>query len=115
MAQPRKAKWDEILDNQVVQASTASGNQSGRWLGHLSLGIGLVILCGLFSSWIHVQSIACRYQYSQAFVKQQKLHHAQNALKIESQMLRAPQTISELAENKLGMVLPDPGDRVVMK
>ena len=115
MTKPKKAKWDELLDSQVIQPSNTAGQKSGLWLRHLLCGIGLLILSGLFSSWIHVQSITCRYQFSRVYQHQQTLLHAEDALKIESQMLRSPQRIAEIAENKLGMVLPEPGDRVVMK
>jgi len=115
MAKPKKAKWDELLDSQVIQPSSTAGEKSGIWLRHLLFGIGLLILCGLFSSWIHVQSITCRYKFSRTYQYQQTLRHAENALKIENQMLRSPRRIAEIAENKLGLVLPEPGDRVVMK
>ena len=115
MAKPKKAKWVEILNNQVIRPSNSKDQTSKRRLKHLMMGMGCVTICALFSSWIHVQSIASHYRLSEAERKHKELLQIRASLKIESQMLKSPQRIVGLVENKLGMVLPGEGERVVLK
>ncbi len=115
MVRPRKAKWAEILGNQVIRLPTARDYKSKRWFKHILMGMGLVTVCALFSSWIHVQSIANYYRFSEADRMNKKLLQIRASLKIESQMLKSPQEIARRAENELGMILPEKEERVVLK
>ena len=114
MGGPRKAKWMEILGTQVIRLPQ-SKDRRGRWLGHLLAGVVLLVAAALLASWVHVQNITYRYRYSQAYgVRQQRLQ-IRDALEIERQMLRRPQRITRIAENELGMVLPEVEDRVILE
>ncbi len=111
MAGPRSAKWMEVLDAQVIRLPQQKG-QAHRWIGHLLAGGMLLVATALLASWVHVQSIAYRYKYSQAYRVHQKRLQMRDALEIERQMLRSPQRISRIAEKELGMKLPLMQDRV---
>ncbi len=114
MAGPRSAKWMEILDAQVIRPPQQEG-KAHRLIGHLAAGGLLLVAAALLASWIHVQSIACRYRYSQAYRVYQKRLQIRDALVIERQTLRCPQRISRIAEKELGMTLPAMEDRVRVK
>jgi cell division protein FtsL len=111
---PRRVKWVEILGTQVIRLPHAAGRR-GRRVAHLLAGILLLVVAALLASWVHVQSITYRYRYSQAYQVQQQRVHIHDALEIERQMLRSPQRITRIAENDLGMVMPESKDRVILK
>ncbi len=115
MARPRRLKWAEILGNQVIRLPAARDHKARRWFKHLLVGMGVVTICALFSSWIHVQSMTSHYRFSKADGLYKELLQIRASLKIESQMLKSPQRIAGVAENELGMILPEEGERVVLK
>jgi cell division protein FtsL len=86
-----------------------------RKLGPVLAGAVLVTVSGLLSIWVHVQAINFRYRVSQAYEENRRLLERQAALEVERQMLRAPQRITRIAEEELGMVLPGAEERVVLK
>ncbi len=104
----------EILGAQVIRLPHAKG-QGGRWVGHLVAGVLLLVATALLASWVRVQSITYRYQYSQAYRVQQKREQIRDALVIERQMLRSPQRIIPIAENDLGMRMPSVEARVILE
>ena len=104
----------EILGAQVIRLPHAKG-QGGRWVGHLVAGIVLLVASALLASWVHVQNIAYRYLYSQAYSVQQQRMQIRDALEIERQMLRRPQRIIPIAENELGMRMPPVEQRVILE
>ena len=114
MGGPRKAKWMEVLGTQVIRLPQATGRR-GRWLGHLLAGVVLLVGAALLASWVHVQNITYRYRYSRAYEVQQQRLQIRDALEIERQMLRRPQRITHIAENELGMVLPEVENRVILE
>ncbi len=112
MGRTKNGKWMEVLGAQVIQFPEAKG-QGGRWIGHLVAGLLLMVAAALLASWVHVQNIAVRYQYSQAYEVRQQRVQIRNALQIERQMLRRPQRIIPFAEKELGMKMPPAGQRVI--
>jgi len=84
-------------------------------LAHVLAAIGILASCVLFAGWVRVQCISHRYRLARMVELQEELEQDRAALEIERQMLRSPQRISRLAEQQYGMVLPDAGDRVVLK
>ena len=114
MGGPRRTKWMEVLGTQVIRLPQATGGR-GRWLGHLLAGVVLLVGAALLASWVHVQNITYRYRYSRAYEVQQQRLQIRDALEIERQMLRRPQRITHIAENELGMVLPEVENRVILE
>jgi cell division protein FtsL len=104
----------ELLGAQVIRLPHAKG-QGGRWVGHLVAGVVLLVTTALLASWVHVQNITYRYQYTQAYRVQQKRAQIRDALEIERQMLRRPQRIIHMAEDELGMRMPSVGERVIVE
>ena len=114
MGEPKSIRWVEILGNQVIRLPREKG-PGDRWIGHFLAGVVLLVATALLASWVHVQSITYRYQYSQAYRMQKKRVQIRDALEIERQMLRSPQRICRIAEAELGMVLPNVEDRVILE
>ncbi len=111
---PRKAGWMELLGEQVIRVPR--GREPGLVpLGPLFGGILLAVAAALFSSWVHVQTLAYGYRFSQAYRLHEKRRQIRDALEIERQMLRSPQRITRIAEEELGMVLPELDDRVIVR
>ena len=115
MAAAARGRWTELLGEQVVKISRDSGPRTGRLTGHIVAGIGLVAASALFSSWVHVQCITLRYEVSKMYDAQQTLIQTRDALEIERQMLRSPQRIVRIAEQELGMRLPEAGELGVLQ
>jgi cell division protein FtsL len=104
----------ELLGAQVIRLPNAEG-QGGRWVGHLVSGVLLLVAAALLASWVHVQNIAVRYEYSQAYDVQRQRTQIRDALEIERQMLRSPQRILPIAEDEFGMRMPSVGERVILE
>jgi cell division protein FtsL len=104
----------ELLGAQVIRLPHDEG-QAGRWVGHLVAGVVLLVATALLASWVHVQNITYRYEYSQAYRVQQRRAQIRDALEVERQMLRRPQRIIHIAENELGMRMPSVEERVVFE
>lgn len=104
----------EILGAQVIRLPNSKG-QGGRWVGHLVAGLLLLVAAALLASWVHVQYIAVRYKYSRAYDVRQQRVQIRDALEIERQMLRRPERIITIAENDLGMRMPQIGERVILE
>ena len=114
MAGPRSVRWMELLGTQVIRLPSAEV-RGGRWLGHLVAGGMVLAGSALLASWVHVQNIAVRYQYSRAYRTQQERTQILNALEVERQMLRRPERIVRIAEKDLGMKIPSVEDQVAVK
>lgn len=104
----------EVLGTQVIRLPSRKG-QEGRWICHLIAGVVLVVAAALLASWVHVQSIAYRYEYSQAYQVKKKRMQIRDALEVERQMLRRPERIVRIAEKDLGMKIPSVEDRVILE
>ena len=112
---PKRIRWLEILETQVIRLPAKTGRRGGAWALRFLLGIGLLAACALFASWVHVQNIRYRYRLSQAYAVQDRQLDNQDALLVEKQMLRSPRRILRIAEQEMGLVLPEAGDRTVLR
>ncbi len=74
------------------------------WIAVLSLFIGEL----LFYTWCRVQCVQAGYAIAHETRKQQELKTMQNSLKIELARLKAPENISRIAREKLGLAMPEP-------
>lgn len=79
-----------------------------------ALVLSLVITELLFYTWCRVQCVNTGYLIAQESRKQHELTKFQNNLKIELARLKAPETISRIARNKLSLAMPDPQQIVVV-
>lgn len=115
MVRPKKAKWTEILGEQVVRVPGTSGRKKSRLPGHLVAGIVFTLACALFSGWVHVQSITTRYRVSRMLRVRTNLTQQRDTLEIEKQMLCSPNRITRLAVETFGMHLPGEEERVILE
>jgi cell division protein FtsL len=77
---------------------------AGIWVLVLSLFFAEL----LFYTWCRVQCVKVGIAIGQENQKQQELKTFQNSLKIELARLKAPERISQIARNQLGLDLAEP-------
>ena len=80
------------------------------WLAFM----GLCIAELLFYTWSRVQCIQIRYEISEISADQKRLLKMQDNLKIELARLKAPQRISKIAKEQLGLVAPTSKQLIVI-
>ncbi len=68
----------------------------------------------LLYTWFRVQCIETGVQISEAKEKQQHLIALQKNLRVEMANLKSPERIVRIAKNKLGLVMPDPKQIIVI-
>jgi cell division protein FtsL len=68
----------------------------------------------LFYTWCRVQCVQVGIAIGQENRKQQELKTFQNSLKIELARLKAPERISQIARNQLGLNLAEPQQVVLV-
>jgi cell division protein FtsL len=76
--------------------------------------MGLFIAELLFYTWSRVQCVQIRYEISEITANQKQLERLQDNLKIELARLKAPQRISEIAKQQLGLVAPTSKQLIVI-
>lgn len=74
----------------------------------------LVVAEMLFYTWCRVQCVRTGYQIAHESRRQQELTRFQNNLNIELARLKAPETISRIARDKLFLSRPEPQQIVVV-
>ena len=80
------------------------------WMVMITLFIGELLL----STWSRVQCTQTGYEISQETRQYEALAALQKNLKIELAYLKSPERISAIASQQLGLVMPDPGQMVVV-
>jgi cell division protein FtsB len=81
-----------------------------RWVLILSLFIGELF----FYTWCRVQCVQVGIAISSERRKQQELVTMQNSLKIELARLKSPELIIRLANQELGLVMPNPQQAIIL-
>lgn len=81
-----------------------------RWVLILSLFLGELF----FYTWCRVQCVQVGIDISSQRRKQRELVTLQNSLKIELARLKSPELIIRVANKKLGLVMPDFQQTIVM-
>ena len=76
--------------------------------------MGLFIAELLFYTWSRVQCVQIRYEISDITANQKRLERLQDNLKIELARLKAPQRISKIAKEQLGLVAPTSQQLIVI-
>ena len=88
--------------------------RSGKILAAWLVFMGLFITELLFYTWSRVQCIQVRYEISEISADQKRLLKMQDNLKIELARLKAPQRISKIAKEQLGLVAPTSRQLIVI-
>ena len=88
--------------------------RSAKILAAWLVFMGLFIAELLFYTWSRVQCIQVRYEISEISADQQRLLKMQDNLKIELARLKAPQRISKIAKEQLGLVAPTSKQLIVI-
>jgi cell division protein FtsL len=83
------------------------------------LALWLSLLCVFIAellvyTWVRVQCQRVGYEISSVNKERQRLNELQANLKVELARLKAPQRITKIAQEKLGLTLPAPGQMKVM-
>ena len=81
--------------------------KSIRQLGEIFLFLSMGISIALFIVWIRVQIVHVGYEISEANQLQHELFQSQEWLKIRVASLRSPQRIERIAQEKLGLKVPE--------
>ncbi len=81
--------------------------------------LGLTLLCLFIAellvyTWARVQCTRTGYEISSLTREQQRLNELQTNLRVELARLKAPQRITKIAQEKLGLTLPTPRQMMVM-
>lgn len=76
--------------------------------------LSLFIMELLFYTWFRVQCVQIGYAIGQESRKTQELGTLQNSLKIEMARLKAPDRISYIARNQLGLDMPSAQQTIVV-
>jgi len=84
-----------------------------------SIGIGVVllfILMGefLFYTWCRVQCVRSGYRITEAKKRNKELVNLQKNLQVELAGLKSPDRIGRIAREKLGLVMPEPKQIIVI-
>jgi cell division protein FtsL len=67
----------------------------------------------IFLVWSRIQVTQLGYRISQASHEQEQLLQKNSALKIEEASLKTPSRIEDLAKNRLGLINPEPDQKVL--
>ena len=98
----------------MAQSPPKPGRRNRRltvlWLLLLSLFIAELLVY----TWARVQCTRTGYEISSLTKEQQRLNELQTNLKVELARLKAPQRITKIAQEKLGLTLPTPRQVMVM-
>ena len=83
------------------------------------IAVCLSLLCVFIAellvyTWVRVQCVRVGYEISSLNKEQQRLSELQANLRVELARLKAPQRITKIAQEKLGLTLPAPRQIVVM-
>jgi cell division protein FtsL len=97
---------------------TDSAAKSGRRNPKI-IALWITLLCVfivelLVYTWVRVQCVRVGYEISTLNKEQQRLNELQTNLKVELARLKAPQRITKIAQEKLGLTLPTPKQMMVM-
>jgi cell division protein FtsL len=80
------------------------------WLSLLCVFIAELLVY----TWARVQCVRVGYEISTLNKEQQRLNELQVNFKVELARLKAPQRITKIAQEKLGLTLPAPRQMMVM-
>jgi cell division protein FtsL len=92
------------------QKKRSGKNLTGVWVLILALFMGEL----LFYTWCRVKCVEVGIAISAERRKAEDLNTLHNSLKIELARLKAPERISYIARNKLGLDMPEPSKTILV-
>lgn len=99
-----------MATNKKVTAKSPKRRMSPLWVAVLSMFVVEL----LFYTWCRVQCTRTGYLITEESNRNQELKMVRNSLNIELARLKAPENISRVARNKLGMGMPEPQQIVLV-
>src|SRR5215470_16881862 len=100
-----------IINNNVIRE--ADGRSHRDYI--IVTVLGAIFLVGLFIyGWQHYQWIQYGYRIEEAQKKKEQLAETGRQLRLERAFLRSPKRIDAIARRELGMVVPSPGQVVML-
>ena len=101
-----------IINNNVVREADSKSHRDYI----IVTALGAMFLFGLFAyGWQHYQWIQYGYRIQEAQKKKEQLTEVGQRLRLESNSLRNISRIDSIARRELGMVMPAPGQMVMLR
>lgn len=99
----------------MVKKATPADKQMKRRIGVVWVAL-LTIFLGelLLYTWCRVECVQTGYGITTERRKQKELQLLQNSLKIELAHLKAPESVSRIARERLALAVPEPEQIVVV-
>jgi cell division protein FtsL len=101
-----------FLARQNVRRSTSNSRKVTFFVICMAV---LTIVCFLIFLWVRIYILEIGYQISSSLENHERLLQENRNLRIERASLSAPSRIEDIARNKLGMVIPDNSQVVILK
>jgi cell division protein FtsL len=104
-----------IHTNFLARQQVRRNNSNARKVSFFVICMGiLTMLCFFIFLWVRIYVLEIGYQLSSVHENHERLRQENGKLIIERASLRAPSRIEDIARNKLGMVVPDSSQVVVL-
>ena len=105
-----------IHTNFLARQKVSRAGSGARSFSVLAGSMGLIILACFFAFlWVRIYVLEVGYQISNTLQKHEALQQENRQLRIERASLAAPSRIEAIARNKLGMLVPNSNQVVVLK
>ena len=101
-----------FLARQKVRRNNSDARKASFFV--ICMGI-LTMLCFFIFLWVRIYVLEIGYQLSSVHENHERLRQENGKLIIERASMRAPSRIEDIARNKLGMVVSDSSQVVVLK
>lgn len=98
------------MDTPIAKTRPRNPKMIALWLSLLCVFIAELLVY----TWVRVQCVRVGYEISALNKEQQGLTELQANLKVELARLKAPQRITKIAQEKLGLTLPTPKQIMVL-
>jgi len=105
-----------IHTNFLARQNVRRSTNNSRRIPFFVICIGLLtMVCFIIFLWVRIYILETGYQISSALENNERLLQENRNLRIERASLSAPSRIEDIARNKLGMVIPDNSQVVILK
>ena len=105
-----------IHTNFLARQNVRRSTNGSRKLSFFMICMGLLtMVCFFIFLWVRIYILEIGYQISSTLENHERLFQENRNLRIERASLSAPARIEDIARNKLGMVIPDNTQVVILK